>query len=1053
MQTADRLDTLTVLFTDLVGSTGMRAALGERDADDLWARIEAIQTDSVTAEHGRVVKSLGDGVMCVFPAAEHALRAAGRLVARLDQLATRVDRPIMARVGVSAGDVAQVDGDVSGTPAIEAARLCADADTGQILVSDVVRVLAGAWSDHALDDCGERTLKGLPAAIRCWSLDWRRAPPPPNPDVGLLVDDEFAFVGRDAELSQLEDAWTVARHGSRTAVVLAGDAGVGKTRLAVQIAHRVVEDGGVVLAGRCDQGTTVPLEPVQHMLSAYAASVDRVALIEDAGPFAPELARHIVAMATIVDDPGPRDTDQHNERFRLFAGITHLLRAAARRRPVLVVIDDLQWADAASWSLFEHLLRTSDLGAVCLVATFRDIAAADAARRLGSLRRLPGVSAMQVEGLPSPVLAELIAHAAAGVDPAQLWDRTRGHPFFAVELIRRARAGGNDDGVPVSVRDLVLHRAEQLQPDTVRLLTVGAQIGYVFDVALATEVAQLSPGDATAGVEEAVATRLVLEVPGRPDRVQFTHAIVADTLATQPSRARVTHLHEHIARALRRRGASSDQIAEHTLRAVPVVDAREAITVARAAARDAMARGQPEQAAALLGRALQLDLSAMPQVHAALEVEVGQCLNHASRAADGVPHFQAAARLAEEHGPFELLYRAALGCWAGNPWFANADDAAQRLLRTAIERCPADDGLRRAALQAGLAAFSIFTSRLADRDRITREAVSLARASGDRALLTRVLAARHVAIGCPLALNALDEVHGELSSQDAEVPLATAPGDLTGVSAPDYWRGDGIAYRRAAASFDLSDPRIASNDMTVGSQLQACVALFDGRIADARGLAQRALAVGSWGDASIGNHGWQLLLADWLDGRAADSRARAAAAYQRYGGQPMRLTHAWTEAAAGEDAGALALLERVGRDRLARVPELFLGSVGLAAGAEAVVTLRAVPWAEPFLDALELIGDQMCGVPWAPFPAAAFYAGQLHALRGDIDAADRSFTQATALHERMCAPAFVAVTQAEHGRVLLASDRPRAVRLLREAEVFARDAGVQGILQRVATAG
>jgi len=1052
MAIADHLDTLTVLFTDLVGSTRMRAALGERDAEDLRARIEAIQAEAVTAARGRVVKSLGDGIMCVFPAAEHALRAAATLVAGLDRLATRVDRAITARVGISAGDVAQLDGDVSGTPAIEAARLCAAADDGQILVSDVVRVLAGTWSDHPLEDFGVRTLKGLPAPVRCWSLDWRRAPPAPAPDVGLLVDDEFAFVGRDAELTHLEDAWTVARRGSRRAVVLAGDAGVGKTRLAVQIARRVLDDGGVVLAGRCDQDTTVPLEPVQHLLSAYIESVDRAALIEDAGPFAPELARHIVGLSAILDDPGPRDTDQDSERFRLFAGITHLLRAAAQRRPMLIVIDDLQWADRASWRLLEHVLRTSDVGAVCVVATFRDTAT-DVTDRLRSLLRLPGVSAVQIEGLPSAALAELVAHASAGVDAVRLWDRTRGHPFFAVELIRRARAGRDDDGVPASVRDLVRQRAEELQPGTVDLLTVGAQIGYTFDVALAAEVAALTAADATAGVEEAVATRLLLEVPGRPDRVQFTHAIVADTLATQPSRARVTRLHQRIATALRRGDAPSDLIAEHTLRAVPIVEAQEAIAVAQAAARDAMADGQPEQAAALLGRALQLDLSAMPRLHATLEVQVGQYLNHASRTVDGVPHFEAAARLAEEHGPFELLYRAALGCWAGNPWFANADDTAQRLLRTAIERCPADDVLHKVALEAGLAAFSIFTSRLADRDRITRKAASIARASGDDALLTRVLAARHVAITCPLALDALDEVHRELAPLDADVPLATAPGDLTGVSAPEFWRGDGAAYRRAAASFDLSDPRIAANDMTVGSQLQACVALFDGRTAHARELADHALAIGSWGDASIGNHGWQLLLADWLDGRVVDSRARAAAAYRRYGGQPTRLTHAWTEAVAGEVAGALTLLERVGRARLARIPELFLGSIGLAAGAEAVVTLGAVMWAEPFLEALAPIGDQMCGVPWAPFPAAAFYAGQLHALLGDVEAADRSFTHATGLHERMRAPAFVALTQAEHGRALLDDDRTRAVHLLRQAEAFARGVGAQGILQRVASAG
>lgn len=1048
MHAPDRLATLTVLFTDLVGSTRLRAVLGERDAEDLWDRIDAIQTDAVTAEHGRVVKSLGDGLMCVFPAAEYALRAAGQLVARLDQLAARVGQPVEARVGVSAGDLLQADGDVSGTPAIEAARLCDAAGGGEILVSDVVRVLAGAWSDHPLDDRGERRLKGLPAPVRCWSLAWRCPQPRPAQDVGLLVDDEFSFVGRDAELTRLEDAWTTTRRGVRTAILLAGEAGVGKTRLAVQMAHRVLDEGGLVLAGRCEQDTTVPLEPVQHLVGAYAAAADPATLAEAAGPFAPELARHIVSMAAIVDDPGAPDADRDAERFRLFAGITHLLHSAARRRPVLVIIDDLQWADAASWAFLGHLLRTADLGAICVIATFRDTGADGATAGVGALLRLPGVSLMQLEGLPVGELAELVAHASTGIDAVNLWDRTRGHPFFAVELIRRARAGGDDTGVPVSVRDLVLHRTAQLRPATVRLLTIGALIGYAFDVTLAAEVAGLTD-PAAAAVEEAVVARLLLEVPGRRDRVQFTHALVADTLATQPSQVRVAHLHEQIAGTLRRRAAPSDQIAEHTLRAVPVIAAADAITVVRDAARDAMADGEPDQAAALLERALQLDLSGMPQVRAELEVETGECLNHASRAVDGVPHFEAAARLADEHGRFDLLYRAALGCWAGNPWFANADETAQRLLQLAIDRCPPADQLRRAALRAGLAAFSIFTARLADRDRITRDAVALARARGDRTVLSRVLVARHVAIGCPLALDALDEVRRELAPLGADVPLATAPGDLTGVSASDFWRADGAAYRRAATSFDLSDPRLSANDRTVGSQLQACVALLDGRTADARVLSERALAVGSWGDASIGNHGWQLLLADWLDGRVVDSRARAAAAYRHYGGQPTRLTHAWTEAAAGASDTALALLDRVGRERLSRVPELFLGSVGLAAGAAAVVTLGAVTWAEPFLEALTPLMDQMCGVPWAPFPAAAFYAGQLQGLLGDVAAADRSFTRAVELHERMQAPAFVALTQAEHGRVLLGTDRPRAARLLREAEVFARDVGIDGILQRV----
>jgi class 3 adenylate cyclase/tetratricopeptide (TPR) repeat protein len=1043
---AERLDTLTVLFTDLVDSTRLRTTLGERDAEDVRTRVEAVQADVVRSERGRIVKGLGDGVLAVFPAADHALRAAGRLAARLAALAERSDVRIDARVGVSAGDVRQTDDDVFGTPVIEAARLVAAADDGEILVADVVRALAGSWSQHPLRDRGPRTLKGLGAPVRCWTLDWRRLPPPPAPDTGLVVDDEFPFVGRRSELGVLEDAWRATRDGRQTAVLLGGEPGAGKTRIAVEMARRVMDDGGIVLAGRCERHATTPLEPVQHLTASYVTEVDRTTIAADAGVFAPELARHIAALGFLVEDPGPRDADRDAERFRLFMGLTNLVRSAARRTPVLLVIDDLQWADAMSAALLEHLLRVPDLGAVCVIATYRDVPTGGRQVSTGALERLPGVTALRLEGLPAPTLADLVSRSDSRLDAEQLWTRTRGHPFFAVELIRRARAGGADAGVPTSVRDLVTERTAHLRHDTTRLLTVGALVGHAFDLGLVARVADLDNAAALEAVEEAVAARLLLEVPGEPERFQFTHALIAETFATRPSAARVTRMHATIADVLRVDGAPETEVTAHMLRAAPLIGIDTAVTAARDATRTALTAGEPDQAAAVLEQALRVDLSARPQLRAELLIELGECLNHASRLAEAVPHFEEAARLAELEGRFDLLSRAALRCWGGNPWVDNADDTAPRLLRQALSRCPPSDENRRAALQAGLAAFSIFTARLADRDRITADAVARARVSGDPTLLATVLVARHVAITAPLAIDALDEVRRELGATAAAVPMAVAPGDLVGISSADFWRADGDAYRAAAASFDLSDPRLAAGDVTVGTQLAACVALLDGRTADARKLADHALDVGAWGDASVGNHGWQVLLADWLDGRIGDSRDRVVAAYERYGGQPLRLTLAWVEADTGAGRSARALLERVRRERLARLPELFLGTIALAAGAAAVATLDDRDWAAPFIDAIEPVRHLMSGVPWAPFPAGAFYSGMLHGVLGDVRTADDCFAQARELHERMRAPAYVALGDAAHGHMLLDHDRARADRLLASAEEFARDMGLGGIL-------
>ncbi len=1052
---AARLDTATVMFTDVVASTSRRSEVGERAAEDLRRRLDAAQANAVTAERGEVVKGLGDGLMAVFPAADHALRAAARIGRAVEQLSARLERPVAIRVGLSAGDVRREDGDVFGTPVIEAARLCDAAEGGQVLLTDAVRVLAGSWTPHRFEAVGATALRGIAEPVTCWILDWKGLPMPRHRDIGLLVDDEFPFVGRDEELAALEAAWTAARMASRTAVVITGEPGVGKTRLVVEMAARVVDDGGVVLAGRCQQGSTAPLRPFQQVVADYATTVTAAEAVDDAGPFVPELARHLPALAEVFAvDSGDRDDDRNAERFRLFAGLTRVVRHTAARRPVLLVIDDLQWADDSSRALLEQLLTTADLGAVCVLATVRDPVGGGDDPSVRALRRLPDVTTLRLDGLQAGHLATLARGAVAGLDGTDLWRRSRGHPFFAIELIRHARRRGAGDGVPASVRDLVHQRIAQLDDDTTTLLTVGAMIGYEFDVDLAASVGGLAAETAALdAADRAVASRLLLEVPGRPGRYQFNHALVADAVTDRVSAGRAARLHHRIADALGRRGAPPTRIAAHTLRAVPLVDLPTAVAVARDAAGAAMVGGEPEQAAALLEQALGLDLGTSPVLRAELELELGDCLNVAGRPAEGVPHFEAAAAVGMQTGDFDLLHRAALHCWAGNPWYANADDTAQRLLRAAIDRCPADDDVALASLEAGLAAFSIFTSRLADRDRVTADAVTRVRAHDDPTALARVLVSRHVAITSPLALNQLDAVARELAPLQVVVPLATAPGDLVGVSATDYWRADGRAYRHAAAGFDLDDPRLPASDATVGGQLQACVALLDGRTGDARRLAERALGVGAWGDASVGNHAWQLLLADWLDGSIAASRARVDAMYRRYGGQPTRLTYAWVEAAAGDPAAAMAALERVGRDRVRRVPELFLGSIGLAAGASAVVELGARAWAPAFIEAFEPVYDLMSGVPWAPFPAGAFYVGLLAALLGDVDAADAHFTTAAAIHERMLAPAYVAVTRAEHGRALLAVDRDRALELLVAAEAFGRAHDLGGLLSRTTAPG
>lgn len=1052
-----KLGTVTVMFTDVVGSTEGRRRLGDSKAEHLRSRVDAKQIEAIDGHLGRVVKGTGDGLMAVFESAGGALAAAAEIVVQVRAATHRGGTPVELRVGLSAGDVSQVGDDFFGTPVVEAARLCGAASGDEVLVSDVVRALAGSWSEFPLIDRGDIELKGL-GSVRHWSLDWTDASIPTADGIGILVDEEFPFVGRTKEQRMLQDVWASIAGGNRSAVFVMGEAGVGKTRLIVEMARRIRLEGGLVLSGRCEEGVTAPLLPFHGVIDMYLRSQTVEQVRADAGPFLGELARHFPVLAGKVgEERGVPDSDSEAERWRLLAGLTRLLREVAARQAVIVIIDDVQWADAASRSFVEQFLREADLGAVGLFMASRDTAddlSSDVAGWLARVERLPRVQSLQVLGLDAGDLRSLVEQSQVVVDADAIWEQTAGHPFFVSELVRYARdSGQRTPGVPRSIQDLLATRVGRLGSTTIDLLTAGAIAGSEFDVGLAGEIADLPEDEAVRAAEEAMTARLLIEVPDRFDRYQFTHRLIADVITAGTSASRRTRIHRDLAAALDQRGESSAEVARHLLAAAPLVGITEAIGVTRRAAQEAITRSSPDQAASLLESALELAVDPIARIE--LELEVGNALNFAGRAAAGVPRFERAAAGAIEQDQFDLLAKAALGCWAGSPWISNFDRRAPELLQAALDRCPEDDPISRARLQAGLAAFSIFTAPLQERDRITADAVAVARSSGDAATLAATLVSRHFAINCPLALDEVDRIDRELAEMSThadsaiprllDVPVASA-GFFVPMSCPQYWRGDGDAYRAAADTFDLDDPRMPHWVATAGYQLKAARAILDGRLVEAKTAAERAAEVGGWGDSSVGTHMWQRLVIDWLEGDVKASGQRVTDLYQRFGGQPMRCTLAWVEAATGNEPGARELLDRVRIDRLHRLPELFLGTIGLATCAMAVWHLGDPRWADAVISAFQPVAELVCGVPWTPLPCGHFFVGLMHTILGDPPAADEAFGAATRVHERLGAPAFVALTKAAHGQALAEVDPQRSGTLLAQAQHSATTLGLPGIV-------
>ncbi len=237
------LDTLSVLFTDIVGSTALRADLGEDVAEVVRRAHDSLVTEIVEGHGGKVVKGMGDGFLATFGSAARAVTAAVGIQQGID--AQRFVEPYVAlslRVGISLGDVTVEAADVFGTPVIEAARLCAAAEGGQILATSVVETLARGRGDHAFTPVGDLELKGLPDPVATVEIAWERAADQrgvPFPHALSVREGTFPFRGREAALSALTTPWKRTLHAStKSCVLIAGEPGMGKTRLASEFAQR-----------------------------------------------------------------------------------------------------------------------------------------------------------------------------------------------------------------------------------------------------------------------------------------------------------------------------------------------------------------------------------------------------------------------------------------------------------------------------------------------------------------------------------------------------------------------------------------------------------------------------------------------------------------------------------------------------------------------------------------------------------------------------------------------------------------------------------------------
>jgi predicted ATPase len=348
-------------------------------------------------------------------------------------------------------------------------------------------------------------------------------------------------VGRGPELGRLRAAFTEAMAGRRRTVLVAGETGIGKTRLGAELAALAAADGATVLAGRCDQYPGVPYLPLREALGRHLAAAPAERLRALRGPEAAELARRWPELAwRLPTAPAPPRADPRADRYLLFEAVSGLLEAVAAGGPLLLLVDDLQGADAASLLLLRSLAHAPRPARLLTVLLYRDDelpARASLAVALGDLLRAPGTELLNLGGLATGDVAAL-AGAAAGrpLTAAEaelagaLRARTRGNPFLVDALLA---AGGVDRAVrdvPDSVRWVVGQRLAGLGGAVEYVLGAAAVLGHQFDLALLGQVVDLGHDSLLSTLDKAAAARLVEERAGAPGRYAFHHPLVRDVL-------------------------------------------------------------------------------------------------------------------------------------------------------------------------------------------------------------------------------------------------------------------------------------------------------------------------------------------------------------------------------------------------------------------------------------------------------------------------------------------------------------------------------------------
>ena len=893
---------------------------------------------------------------------------------------------------------------------------------------------------------------------------------------------EGVFVGRQHEVDRLRTGLEEALDGRGRLLMLVGEPGIGKTRTAQELVTFARLRGARVLVGRNYEAEGAPAYwPWVQMARSFMGDCSPQEILDVMGAGAPDIARVIPEVRELVPNiEPPRSLEPEQARFRFFDAVATFLRNVAQRTPLVLVLDDLHWADAPSLRLLQFVARELSDSRILVLGTYRDV---ELGRRhplsqaLADLSREGLVDRVLLRGLTEQDVARYIEVAAHLEPPRRLvraiHEETEGNPFFVSEIVNLLAAEGELEEperladwtftIPQGVREVLGRRLDQLSEDCNAILAIASVLGREFSLEVLEGVAEL-PRDRTLElVEEARGARILDERGDRSLRFAFSHALVREALYEELGVTQRVRLHRRTAEVIEEicgeeREPHLEELAHHFLEAQEL---DRAIEYSEAAAHRAVEVMAFEESADLYAKALQALELRSPQPtrrHVELMVALGMAQSRATDGRRARATFGRAADIARELGESDLFAASVLGLATWIVIGTSSDEVTELIEEALAELHPGDSALR-ARLLVRLSVATYF-SRPGQREQYAREALEMARRIDEPDTLAAVLEHAHFTLSSPARTEERLEIASELieaaeRAGDSEYAIEghgmrlidlLEMGDIEGVDR------EMPVYSRGAAT--LREP----NFLRFATIRHAMRLLLAGRFDEVEPLLEGHAphrARHELEQNTIQAFAVVTFTLRRLQGRAEEVDAAFPEFAAQYPAVPAwRTGLALLHVEMGRLDEARAELDALVADDFAAVPRDANWVVSLANLSEVAHRVGAREHAAAIYEEVVPYAHRnvVVGGGWVCWGSISRYLGMLATTLGRYDDAERHFAVALQMNQRLKARPLIALTRSDFAHMLAErggpDDLPQANELIGEALRAAGDLGMRSLVER-----